>query len=690
MKKASFQTLLLSVSLLLCLLLLPTLALAESAATPALTATFTLPEGETVSAFCADDEGGFYVLSSSAIYHWRDGVQDAQSAWVSARDDVVGLCCCEGTLYGMTREHTAVRFDGQAWNILGRNTDGRDELTSCHMAAACGKIFYTYNESQGDLTISHLISIDIATGEAKECPAFDGIELYADEAQGCVYHLSPARVGTLQVFDTANGTLREEEINGLPAFLNSYYDPTTQTFYVTTREGIYRYQRAAKTVELLWAVKRASRIIPLRGGRIAVVTFQAISVYDLQQSAAAAITVMGYESVHERAFAQQSGIAVEHREMAYATMMDEVAQRIAAQDSGVDIYAVWSDEGFFTLRDKGYFTDLSQDAALSGTLPDLFPAFQQAIKTADGRIAAWPVFAYTHLMAEEASLLDAYQLKVPATFDELLDLIPRILDSGMLEDNGYVMFDTFACNRDDLLRLFLRQYVRDAQMQGQLPVFSDERFLRLAQRILTEMPAVDPVPRSEEGEESPLFMLNCVSNSPREEQHTPLSISRDSPAAVEVQLLMLVVNPYSEHQQEAIRYLEFLSEKRSMADYLLYAAMEEPYLDAALHQQYEEACAALAEAESSIPAPEDAATHQEQLTALRNQADALAAQQVIVSQEAIDSYHALSSAFVVVQDEDITQGQRMQTLLSELLGGQLSLEQFAQQADEYVRMRAEE
>ena len=73
------------------------------------------------------------------------------------------------------------------------------------------------------------------------------------------------------------------------------------------------------------------------------------------------------------------------------------------------------------------------------------------------------------------------------------------------------MFDTISCCREDLFRTFVRQYIRESQMRGQTPSFSDTEFLRIAKRILTEIPLTDPFPRGEDGEESPLFMRHWLS-----------------------------------------------------------------------------------------------------------------------------------------------------------------------------------
>lgn len=181
--------------LLLCLLA-PPLCLAETTE-PALVASFSLPEGETVSRFCSDEAGGFYVLTNISLYHWNPAAYKEEYVKISNRDELAGICCYQGKLYGVMHDHTAAYYSDAGWNPFGKNTNARSELYACHLTAMDGKLFYTYKEDWGNEDILCLYSFDINSGMIEEWQAFDGIEIYADEAHHCVYHLSPANGGTL-------------------------------------------------------------------------------------------------------------------------------------------------------------------------------------------------------------------------------------------------------------------------------------------------------------------------------------------------------------------------------------------------------------------------------------------------------------------------------------------------------------
>jgi hypothetical protein len=675
----------LCLALFLCFIL-PNFAAAESM-NPVLTDSLTLNAGESVLHFCADDNGGFFVLSRDSIYHWNDNIYDEKYVKFDNDCDIVGICFYRGVLYGITGSHTLMQCYENGFTVLGQNEEAEEPVFFCKVTAADGMVFYTYKNIGDTYNNIALYSFDIADGAAQEWPAFDGVEIYADEKQHCIYHLSSAKLGALYAINIKG----EKEIikindgSSVPAFLNSYYEPCSNTFYITNRDGIYRWNTKGEA-ELFWEGKGLSRIIPMSDGRIAVVETSNVYVYSSGSHKSSSINVLGFQSVYERQFTNKTGINVNEVDRLYNSMAEEIATRLLSRDSNVDIFAVWSDDGFSAIKEKGYYTDLSQSSVLENASHELFPAFKAVITDGKSKIAAWPFFSYTHLMAEDKELLESYGFKAPANFSELLDPFPKILQSGLLEDNDYIMFDTISCCRSDLLRLFVRQYIREAQMRGETPLFNDPAFLDTANRILDEMPEQDPVPRGEEGEESPLFILDNINNRLDEETHAPLAACAKSHPAVEVQLLLLFVNPYSNNKSEAIKYLEFLSNKRTTEDYALFATMTEPAIDPAINKKYRETCQELKKEKALEKAEPDVPMHKEKILALQEEAEYLQKQQVIVSKKAIENYHSLSPYFVVMQNEDIAKSQGMNTLLSRLLDSNMSLNTFAQSADEYFRM----
>ncbi len=172
---------LLSLLLLFCLLI-PGRSTAENHE-PMLISAISLPEGETVSTFCTDTDGGFYLLTTYSLYHYSRG-QDAvlQGERLGDRNELAGIYYYRDVLYGITQTHTAVYYDQGNWLILGKNSNAKDELHRCHVTAANGRLFYTYKEDQGtDEDIVCMYAFDLSSGVGEEMQAFDGIEIYADE-----------------------------------------------------------------------------------------------------------------------------------------------------------------------------------------------------------------------------------------------------------------------------------------------------------------------------------------------------------------------------------------------------------------------------------------------------------------------------------------------------------------------------
>lgn len=91
---------LLSLLLLFCLLI-PGRSTAENHE-PMLISAISLPEGETVSTFCADTDGGFYLLTTYSLYHYSMG-QDAvlQGERLGDRNELAGIYYYRDVLYGM-------------------------------------------------------------------------------------------------------------------------------------------------------------------------------------------------------------------------------------------------------------------------------------------------------------------------------------------------------------------------------------------------------------------------------------------------------------------------------------------------------------------------------------------------------------------------------------------------------------
>ncbi len=649
---------------------------------------YTFGEGENIATLCADDLGGCYIATENHLYYIKDNMQKIEAQVQNVREMVYG----EGELYAITENHEIVMLkDAHTWQVLGQNTQAKGTLYLCRMSYAQRHIYYMYKD-ENDLRV--LYDYDIEKNTFTDISPFANIDnsyffhhkgtntlctISYDETMGqkCIlkYDIEKAQM-------CAPVPLSDIEFG----ILNIYYDAFSDTVYLTTRNALYRADFIGNVTKVL-EEKGLSRILPLSDGKFVCLDTGGVTIYPVykteQKSSTKKLTVMGFSSLYNDAFEKAKGVSVTNRKTQDKSMMEQIAETLITQDDQVDIFFLWAEDGLERIERKKYYVDLSQSEVLVNASKELFPAFLKAVKTEENVLCAWPFFASPSFLFADEKVLAQYQLKVPCSFDELLNLIPQVYASNLLEEQGYVMFDTMMCNREDLFRYFVQQYMRFAQLQGNLS-FESEQFMHIAKRICTEIPLEDPVVRSEEGLESPLFSLMAQSNALQENYSAPFKISAQENSAFRVPLMVMVINPYSKNQAEAFDYIEFMATKRTVEDYALYATMTEPKADTYMQEQYQTTCDLL-RAEEKKQTKDKKKIHE-----LEQEKEMYKENLFIVSQKAIDQYHVFSTQFVVPVQQEIAFSDKMEKLILRVIQDHMPLEQFAQKADAYVKMVHEE
>lgn len=234
----------------------------------------------------------------------------------------------------------------------------------------------------------------------------------------------------------------------------------------------------------------------------------------------------------------------------------------------------------------------------------------------------------------------------------------------------------------------VESYLLSAACHGQAADFDTEVFRTLANRILTELPTEDPAPRSEDGSEEALFCMSCAANVIQPDMLPPLRFTQEE-AGMYTSVRVLVVNPYSEHRQEAIAYLEYLATHHNSGDYGLYASMTEPEVDTAVQALLAQKQQTLEELRAATDDDQEK-ERQVQEETLQAEITALEEQQWVVSAETIAQYQHLAESFVIPEEALPTEGERLSTLMAMTLEGKLPLDDFIRQANTYLWMVEEE
>lgn len=396
-----------------------------------------------------------------------------------------------------------------------------------------------------------------------------------------------------------------------------------------------------------------------------------------------AIIVLGFGTPHSQDFTRQTGIVVTEIQPRGGDSMDKLATAIATRDDSVDLYAFYAKDGLLSLKEKGYFVDLSTSPVLSAAITELYPALSAAIQH-QGQIAVWPAAASVSFRGMEEYMMAEHGLSSPVTWEEALDLILELEAREAFAPDVAAPFGQWNYCRGDILKYFVQEYLLARTANGQAITFDTPDFRRVAERIMGQVPLQDPYPRSQ-GWEDTLFST-LGSNVDWGKYELPLKINHQDPGHLPMNARLLVVNPHSKNQEAAIRYLEFLATKRTREDYGMYQSLKEPIKDEECYRRWEEAAATLEALEQEQVPEAEQLHHQQRLTQLREEVRMLEISRYQVSRESIDDYQAFAPYFVVLEDSLILYNEKLGQLVDRLVAGGLNLEGFIREADQYIHL----
>lgn len=265
----------------------------------------------------------------------------------------------------------------------------------------------------------------------------------------------------------------------------------------------------------------------------------------------------------------------------------EVAQAIITQDATYDLYAVWVDYNFTQLVEKHYAADLSSSSLLTEDVATMYPNFRQMLTNSAGQLIAYPfqVFRSDWLVNPSAWQMVFGDKPLPATFqaffedmllwetdyaDEYGDLIAFAGDFDFAywartTVNAFVcqhwQTDTPLSLNDEHLRAALSalEQVRDVRQQkGRNISFDPENFFPMVSLIDDAGYNIAlQNPPSEQLTDDIEAMMNS---------YAPFSVptfSDDEACSTPGRMIVWFVNPYTQHKELAIRYLEHAAMKNN-------------------------------------------------------------------------------------------------------------------------------
>lgn len=250
---------------------------------------------------------------------------------------------------------------------------------------------------------------------------------------------------------------------------------------------------------------------------------------------------------------------------------EKLMQDMITQNNAYDIYWIDVSTGCLSvLIQKGYYVPLDASSTLVSAMDAMDPNLTALLKQ-DGHYAAFPKTATAHMLCINTKTMEEFGLTeedLPRTFSEFLPWLAVQYEKS--QDLGRVVWDTQRSLRHSAFTLLLNMYIKQCEKDHVAPDFISHDFPDLLGQIDQYFMDTTPLaaPRMVNGElELPLLSqqdmgdMLSVSNGwiP-----LPLVLSEGLEPMYDIQLQVYLINPYSEHQEAALAYLETVSSYLNM------------------------------------------------------------------------------------------------------------------------------
>lgn len=266
---------------------------------------------------------------------------------------------------------------------------------------------------------------------------------------------------------------------------------------------------------------------------------------------------------------------------------EKLMQDMITQNSAYDIYWIDVSTGCLSvLMQKGYYVPLDASSTLVSAMDAMDPNLT-ALLTQDGHYAAFPKSATAHMLCINTKTMEEFGLTeedLPRTFSEFLPWLAAQYEKS--QDLGRVVWDTQRSLRHSAFTLLLNMYIKQCEQEHVTPDFINHDFPALLGQIDQYFVDSTPLaaPRMVNGElELPLLSQQDVGDMLSVSNGwipLPLVLSEGLDPMYDIQLQVYLINPYSEHQDAALAYLETVNSYLDMEKALAYLEPANIYINA--------------------------------------------------------------------------------------------------------------
>lgn len=355
---------------------------------------------------------------------------------------------------------------------------------------------------------------------------------------------------------------------------------------------------------------------------------------------------------------------------------------------------------FPAVRDKGYFSDLAQNAKLRNYVTRFYPFIRDTLGK-DAKIAALP---YSAILSDgymyDTAFFEETGLAVPSTFEEMCDIIADWPQEYSAKYPQFQPVDMYEGPRQSLIRQALDLYMNHSAFSAREWRF-DTPALRHLLTAAEETAALYPSVMEDSGEYFMLLFssreqikLSDYRGSGRDSRVVKplfLSVDKESTAPVPLSLNVMLVNPHSTHLETSLRFLENTADNSDKILGMMLSPQEHrPLLNPNFDLWVDNTKEAIALTQKRIEETQGAEKREQEAMLERQKAGLLHIEQTeryLVDETALAAYKEdIKGGFLLMGGPESDAREAIRTIRERYADGQIDMDQFIKEADNKLRL----
>lgn len=269
----------------------------------------------------------------------------------------------------------------------------------------------------------------------------------------------------------------------------------------------------------------------------------------------------------------------------YFDSVEKLINAINFHETNFDVMILWTqNQDIETLMKKGFCLALETSPVIAEQVGQMYPAIQEAV-TLDGHIFALPKSAYCAEMAYNPDDFDDAGIAVPRNLTELAALINSWADQPDEVTEVYQIAEYIEEYRSWFLMQGTERYITTCNVRGEQLQFDTEAYRSIIALQSTLSDAADFNDKLDEL--TPLiYSGQDITLNPKLRL---LPIQMGDSLIYRGALYVAIINPYSAHQEEALKFLEWVAVNASdITKLYMYPSSAAPVENSAYQSQIEE------------------------------------------------------------------------------------------------------